>query len=102
MDLGTCFNTTANPPPSTTNGCGCVNWATYGSGIVVPSDTVTCVTNNTIWTNSVLPGIVFMKKACPTAYSWPFDDKSSLFGCDDISGSHITNAVNYTITFCPS
>ncbi len=102
MDLGTCFNTSANPPPSTTNGCGCVNWATYGSGIVVPSTTVPCVTNNTVWTNNVLPGIVFMKQGCPTAYSWQFDDKSSLFGCDDITGSNTTNAVNYTITFCPS
>ncbi len=102
MDLATCFNTALNPPPSTTNGCGCVNWSSYGSGIVVPSDTLPCITNNTIWSSNVLPGIVFMKKACPTAYSWPFDDKSSLFGCDDISGSHTTNSVNYTVTFCPA
>lgn len=102
MDLNTCFNTSANPPPSTTNGCGCVNWATYGSGIVVPSNTIACVTNNTIWTNTVLPGIVFMKLGCPTAYAWPFDDKSSSFGCSDISSSHTVNTVNYTITFCPS
>ncbi len=102
MDLGTCFNTIANPPPSTTNGCGCVDWATYGSGVVVPSDTIPCVTNNTIWYNNVLPGIVFMKRACPTAYSWPFDDKASLFGCDDIGGSRTTNTVNYTVTFCPA
>lgn len=102
MDLNTCFNTSANPPASTTNCCGCVNWATYGSGIVVPVDTIACVKNDTTWYNNVLPGIVFMKLGCPTAYSWPFDDKSSSFGCDDIGGSNTTNAVNYTITFCPS
>lgn len=102
MDLNTCYNTSSNPPASTTNCCGCVNWTSYGSGIVVPADTATCVTNNAIWTSNVLPGIVFMKKACPTAYTWPFDDKSSSFACDDIGGSNTTNAVNYTITFCPS
>lgn len=102
MDLNTCFNTSANPPPSTTNGCGCVDWATYGSGIVVPSDTVPCVTFNSIWTTNVLPGIVFMKKGCPTAYAWPFDDKSSSFACSDIGSGRTTNAVNYTITFCPA
>jgi hypothetical protein len=102
MDLNTCFNTIANPPPSTTNGCGCVDWATYGSGVVVPSDTPPCITFNSIWGSNVLPGIVFIKRGCPTAYSWPFDDKASSFGCSDISASHTTNSVNYTITFCPS
>lgn len=102
MDLNTCFNTSANPPPSTANGCGCVNWATYGSGVVVPSNTITCVTSNPTWTSTVLPGIVYMKKACPTAYAWPFDDKSSSFGCSDIGGSRKVNQVDYTITFCPA
>lgn len=102
MDLNTCFNTASNPPASTSNCCGCVNWATFGSGVVVPSDTITCKATNTVWTSNVLPGIVFMKRACPTAYSWPYDDKASSFGCDDIGGSNTTNSVNYTITFCPS
>jgi hypothetical protein len=102
MDLNTCFNTNANPPPSTSNGCGCVNWATFGSGVVVPSDTLPCITSNATWTSNVLPGIILMKRGCPTAYSWPFDDKSSSFGCSDIGGSHTTNTVNYTITFCPT
>ncbi|KAG9149017.1 hypothetical protein Leryth_010624 [Lithospermum erythrorhizon] len=34
------------------------------------------------------------KKACPTAYSYAYDDKSSTFTCS--SGAH------YLITFCPS
>lgn len=101
-DLGTCYNTSADKPPSTTNCCGCVNWQTYGSGIVVPSDTVTCKNTNTIWSSSVLPGIAFMKLGCPTAYAYPFDDKASSFACMDIGGSRTQNQVNYTITFCPT
>ncbi len=105
-DLGTCYNTSANPPASTTNCCGCVNWQTYGSGIVVPSSTTTCEKFNTSWTsgaNSVLDGISWMKLGCPTAYAYPFDDKSSGFGCMDINSTgHTVNTVNYTVTFCPS
>jgi len=102
MDLNTCFNTSANPPASTASGCGCVNWSSYGSGIVVPSDTVPCFSFNSTWISNILPGIVFMKKGCPTAYSWPYDDKSSSFACSDIGSTRTTNRVDYTITFCPS
>lgn len=105
-DLGTCYNTSANPPASTTNCCGCVNWQSFGGGIVVPGATTTCVTSNTNWTggtNSVLDGISWMKLGCPTAYAYPFDDKSSGFGCMDINSTgHTVNTVNYTITFCPT
>lgn len=105
-DLGTCYNTAANPPASTTNCCGCVNWQTYGGGIVVPSDTTTCVKFDSAWTGSptdVLSDIAFVKLGCPTAYSYPFDDKSSGFGCMDINSTgHTVNTVDYTITFCPS
>lgn len=105
-DLGTCYNTSANPPESTTNCCGCVNWQTYGGGIVVPGGTTTCVKSNTSWTtgsNNVLDGISWLKLGCPTTYAYPFDDKSGGFGCMDINSTgHTVNTVNYTVTFCPS
>lgn len=101
-DLGTCYNGPGNTPLSTTNCCGCVDWQTYGYGITVPSDTVTCVKNNPVWTSTVLPGVTFIKKGCPTAYSYPFDDKASSFACSDIGASRTQNQVNYTITFCPT
>lgn len=97
-DLGTCYNTAANPPASTPNCCGCVDWQNAGGGIVVPSTTTTCVNTDTTWTSTVYNGVSWLKKACPTAYSYPFDDKASGFSCSNISGSSI-NTVNYTITF---
>jgi len=39
----------------------------------------------------------FFKTACPTAYSFPYDDPTSTFTC---RGSASTNT-GYTITFCP-
>jgi hypothetical protein len=38
-----------------------------------------------------------LKDACPTAYSFPFDDLTSTFTC---RGSTSANT-GYTITFCP-
>lgn len=106
-DLGTCYNTIKNPPVSTPNCCGCVDWQ-FVPGVTVPSNTTTCVAKNTAWgapgapaTGLVYPDIEWVKKACPTAYSYPFDDKASSFACMDILGSHTVNTVNYTITFCP-
>lgn len=104
-DLGTCYNGPDNKPVSTTNCCGCVDWQTVGGGIVVPSSTTTCVKENSSWTSvstGVLPGIEWLKEACPTAYSYPFDDKASSFGCMDINAGNTVNTINYTITFCPT
>jgi hypothetical protein len=110
-DFNTCYNTAANPPESTTNCCGCVNWQNAtgpdGNPIVVPSNTTTCVNYNTQWTQTGgLPGVLdsvnWLKEACPTAYVYPYDDKASGFQCQNIAGSHTTNTVNYTITFCPT
>ena len=40
-----------------------------------------------------------MKKACPTAYTYPFDDMSSTFTCANYVDG--VNQVDYEITFCP-
>jgi len=40
-----------------------------------------------------------MKKACPTAYTYPYDDMSSTFVCKNIINE--MNLVNYEITYCP-
>lgn len=40
-----------------------------------------------------------MKKACPTAYTYPYDDMSSTFTCKNVIDG--VNSVNYEITFCP-
>ncbi|WP_162901296.1 thaumatin family protein [Breoghania sp. L-A4] len=72
--------------------CGCPNWP-YPT-----DDGKTCQAINSAWTTSVQPWVSFLKNACPTAYSYPYDDKTSTFTCQSQAA---TNAVDYTITYCP-
>ena len=41
-----------------------------------------------------------MKEASPAVYTFPYDDMSSTFVCNNNSGGAY-NTVNYDITFCP-
>ena len=43
------------------------------------------------------PWVATFKAACPTAYSYQFDDPTSTFTCAENGGQK----VNYTISFCP-
>lgn len=90
----------ANPPlqsgynkQATNVTCGCTNW----SGLASPTNT--CATINPAWTSFVLPTINWAKEACPTCYTYPFDDKSSSYRCHSTG---TTNTMNYTVTFCPN
>lgn len=40
--------------------------------------------------------VTTFKNACPTGYTYQFDDPSSLFTCDDTG-----QGVNFNVTFCP-
>lgn len=71
--------------------CGCTNWP----GIATPSESCPVGQTDSQWTTYVQPLIQWMKKACPTSYSYPFDDKASTFQCTSSSSTE------YTITFCP-
>lgn len=71
--------------------CGCSNW----SGIATPSESCPVGQTDPQWTSYVEPLIEWMKKACPTSYSYPYDDKASTFQCT------ASQATTYTITFCP-
>jgi len=55
-----------------------------------------CCTGEHANPNSCQPSqySVVFKKACPTAYSYAYDDRSSTFTCTSFS-------TDYTITFCP-
>ncbi len=94
--------------------CGCTNWgdaslpgvtgdAPFAAKIASP--TTPCSTNNTVeaqhpWTENVLPTIAWLKKACPTCYTYPFDDMSSTFQCTNHElAAAGTNSVPYLITF---
>lgn len=80
---------------NTMNVCGCYDWNQTGS-VVPTAQSTNCTGNNSDWENTVFPRISWLKQACPTAYSYQFDDKSSSFTCN-ISGQK----TSYQITFCP-
>ena len=37
-----------------------------------------------------------MKQACPTCYTFPFDDMSSTFTCSDSTGQGLTYPVKFS------
>jgi hypothetical protein len=63
-----------------------------GLGITQPSQPVNYASTN--WLTYVLPTIQWLKTACPTCYTFPFDDMSSTFQC-----SNKTNAISYGVNF---
>ncbi len=84
--------------------CGCVDWwnpaQTGGVAISANDNTQSCGTQiDPQWTQYVQPMIQWMKAACPSSYTFPFDDKSSSFGCTN-NLPNAANSVGYTITFC--
>lgn len=91
--------------------CGCVDWwdaaqtggTTIGSNSTAQSCTkpgASSAQTDPQWTQYVMSGIKWIKKACPSAYTYPFDDATSGFSCtNNLSGA--SNSVGYTITFCP-
>ncbi|PIR19957.1 MAG: hypothetical protein COV45_08240 [Deltaproteobacteria bacterium CG11_big_fil_rev_8_21_14_0_20_47_16] len=86
--------------------CGCATsvsadytaWPTVVSSSFGGSDNG-CYNNNTNWVSISQPWLVFLKSACPTAYTYPYDDATSTFTC---IGSSTVGATNYTITFLPT
>ncbi len=71
--------------------CGCTDWV----GIANPSASCPVGQTDPQWTKYVYDLIKWMKQACPTSYSYPYDDKASSFTCASSA------ATEYTITFCP-
>lgn len=81
--------------------CGCPDWVIDGMSLPVPAG-FSCVDTNPQWTALAEPWARFVKEACPTGYSFPFDDATSTFTCstpDPSAGS--PNTMGYTITLCP-
>lgn len=62
-----------------------------------PSAEGGCANNNKTWAADAQPWLVNLKKACPTAYSYPFDDFTSTFQCQ--GPSLAPNVLGYKITF---
>jgi hypothetical protein len=94
-NVGSCYSAGAG-----TNCCGCVNWDKAGIQVPGAPATKQCANTNPNWNNYVEPTLAWLKKACPTAYVYPFDDMSSTFTCSQMQNK--VNVVNYTITYCPN
>ena len=105
-----CYGGTSN------NCCGCQDWNTYNPAIAVPASPVVTSCNgvsSTGWTTPAATGIgtplsfaAVAKQACPSFYSYQYDDSSSTFNCGaaaDGLSPHVgvVNTTDYTITFCP-
>jgi hypothetical protein len=95
-DLYTCPVATSNGSLNTGynkgnfNVCGCVDYTFTASASP-------CENNNSDWRSIVYPQISWIKEACPTAYTYQFDDTSSSFTCQ-IAGQK----TSYMITYCPA
>jgi hypothetical protein len=72
------------------NVCGCVNWPQ-------PSDQP-CNFDNGEWERVAYPWTNLLKKGCPTAYSYPYDDMTSSFRC---TPQVVSQPVGYQFEFCP-
>lgn len=77
---------------------GCTNWA----GITAPAEQ--CGSSNPAWISHVLPGVTWIKQACPTCYSYQFDDQSSTFTNFVLHQTNTSNPTpddGITIELCP-
>lgn len=84
------------PPVTNPLVCGCYNWTNTAVELPYAGAPASCVLQNQDWLNTVYPRIVWVKNACPTAYSYQYDDKSSSFTCNLPSVK-----TSYQIVFCP-
>jgi hypothetical protein len=104
---GTTTSSPAFPIQPIALACGGVMWGAtespgplqnptgnVGLNITPPAQTVQ--TANTNWLTYVLPTINWLKAACPTCYTYPFDDMTSTFTCADASRNPSTS---YAVTF---
>lgn len=103
-DLQLCVNNTysaytspapANEPDasvsmSTALACGGTNW----NGVTRAAEPYT--TLNPSWVSYVLPTISWLKAACPTCYTFPYDDMSSTFTCESLNAQG-SNVLNYSV-----
>lgn len=96
--LGSCYQDSA-----TSRCCGCSNWNDIGLPVPGSPWTKQCVNTNPDWKSNVETKLAWLKRACPSTYTYPYDDMSSTFVCQVMkdNGGKQVNKVDYQITFCP-
>jgi hypothetical protein len=104
-----CYNSSSGNTPAC---CGCATFPGNDAGSFWPTtlkagnnvaqaDAGQCLGNNPVWAQSVQPWLAFLKKACPTAYTYAYDDVTSTFTCmtSGAGDGGTPNAVGYGIVF---
>lgn len=71
-------------PGANNDVCGCPDWE--GWDVNAPPISL-CQGVNAEWVEWAQPWAHYLKKACPTAYTFPYDDQTSTFDCSDQDGS---------------
>jgi hypothetical protein len=90
-----------NSQQASGSSCGCPDWVIDGQALRLTPG-FACYANNPQWDAIAEPWAAFLKNACPTAYSFPFDDATSTFTCSTPNPSASNpNGTAYAITFCP-
>lgn len=91
--------------------CGAIDWNAISP--YVTWETQQAFTTNADWVNgstggnpplspTPLDSIRWLKNACPTAYSYPFDDHASTFNCNTSDAAQQNQvAMDFEIVFCP-
>ncbi|HTR62351.1 MAG TPA: thaumatin family protein [Candidatus Binataceae bacterium] len=92
-NASSCYNSVAG---ASAGCCGCATDPSNPLSDLWPSASAGCVNNNSTWASQVQPLVAILKQACPTAYSYPYDDFTSTFQCQ---GQGASNLVGYAITF---
>lgn len=72
--------------------CGCPDWE--AEGMVAPAISE-CRGINPEWVSLAQPWAQYMKLACPTAYTFPYDDQTSTFVCKDMQGGFNTQSCEF-------
>lgn len=100
---GGSFSAYVNSAQGATYACGGVAWdnqtAPVQGGAAMTAQNLTRVSGAVQWANPnwiayVQPTLMWLKQACPSCYTYPFDDKSSTFQCYNANDS-----INYMATF---
>lgn len=84
--------TACDDPPCNPAQAANTNWPS-------PATNESCKNTNSDWVSVAEPLVEGFKEACPSAYSFPFDDPTSTFQCTNDTQ---TNSMGYEITFCPA
>lgn len=91
--------------------CGCADWPKVLAPQKCPPSGHGCSSESPVWLEKALPFYKPLKEACPTAYTYAYDDETSTFTCKTKGTNQnnggkggegvVNNTAGYKITLCP-